>query len=342
MHGNAIDVLVNGLGSEDRIVQSESARLLGELGLPRAVDPLIEYVQRSRFHAKGTGFWALAQIGEARAVPAIRPMVNAPNCYDDWYWYGCKSVRAAAAVSLLALADDGGAAYLTELADKGDDTFYAWFGPTILHLPDNPPAAGFRARITTDSLVNVGERSARLTNPGTLAMVAEALGLVADDAACEKLRELTGARSRYVRGQAAVSLLAAAPTEDNTGIVAALAASDATDFVRIKAAYAVAKAGRREYAAAIDTAARSAEDTFDAATAVEALGLLGGTDHEATICACLGHAEPYVRRCAIEAIDRIDCTDATGAVAGGRKDPDVLVRLQAARFFAAGEGVAQT
>ena len=338
MSAKAFDVLVGGLRSDDRIVQSESARLLGELGWPAAVDPLIEYVQRSRFHGKGTGFWALAQIGDARAVPAIRPMVDAPNCYDDWYWYGCKSVRTAAAVSLLALGDDGGAAYLTELADKGDDTFYAWFGPTILRLPDGPPASQFKARITTDALLNAHRHSARLTNPGTVAMVAEALGIIGDDAACAKLRELASWRSRYVRGQAAVSLLAASPTDDNTGILGELAANDPTDFVRIRAAYALAKTGRREYADAVDAAARSAEDPFDVATAVEALGLLGGTEHEATVRADLDHSESYVRRCAIEAMDRIDPAGAAGAVAPRRQDQDVLVRLQAAKYFAAREG----
>jgi HEAT repeat protein len=331
---------VQALAADDRFVQAEAARLLGELRRPQAVPALVTYVTRHGWHTKLVGFHALAQIGERSVCPAIRPVLERPGCYDDWYWYGCKSVRAAAAICLLTLGDDSGAAYLRELADQDEDVFFAWFAPAILRLPQGAPpaAAELKARITVENIFRQGTRKVRSTEPGVITMIAEVLGILKGEAACRKLRELMRFRSRYVRGRAAMSLLEAAPTPEHVAAVTELADSDPADFARIKAHQALAANGRPDSPARIAQWARSAADPFDRATAIEALGLLGLREHAPLVRLQLAHADPYVRRCAIEALEKLDPAGGKDAVTKCLTDPDGLVCLQASKFVVVVEG----
>jgi len=304
---------------------------LGELSRPAAVGPLCDYVTHDRCYAKIAGFHALGRIGDRAAVEIIRPLLDDPNCQDDWYWYGCKSVRAAAAAALLALGDAGGTSYLTELAEADDDVFYVWFAPAILRLPDAPVA--LTSRLTPEALCGPGAGKVRQTDPARVAMVTEALGLVGGPVACERLQTLTGFRSRYVRGQAVLSLLAADPSDARVAAAEELADGDPTDFVRVKAALALALADR---ASPVDQIARVATETpesFDRAVAIESLGLLGDVSAEPLLRASLDDPDDYVRRCGVEALDRIGADGIDTLL----EDPDELVRLQAARMLAARE-----
>jgi len=328
--------LIAALRDDDRIVAARAAQLLGELKLPEATGVLVEYVTTSRHYCKTTGFAALAAIGDRGACEAIRPLVDAPNVEDDWYWIGCRSVRAAAAVALLALGDDAGAAYLASLADAGEEVFFAWFAPAILALPDELKAtAALKARIAVDACCAEGIRKVRQTDPGVLVWVVRVLGILANDAAQDRLGALLSHRSRYIRGQAALSLLAAGATYDSVAAVDVLVNEDPTDFVRIKAALALSLADRPRVGAII-AALDGAGDPFDRAVAIEALGLLGAGDCSASIADQLTHDDAYVRRCAIEALDRLAGPRAAEMVQPSCKDPDPLVRLQAAKVLAQG------
>ena len=106
----------------------------------------------------------------------------------------------------------------------------------------------------------------------------------------------------------------------------------------IKAAFALTSAGRVEHVDVIVMVVKTAEDPFDTATAIEALGLLAQPKDRTTVRSGLDHAHPYVRRCAIEAMERIGGPAAPDALTGMRDDPDELVRLQVAKYFAAQEG----
>jgi len=332
------DALVRALRSPDAVAAAEAARLLGELGRRQAVRHLLRYVSTSRHYHKTLGFEALARIGDASACPALRRLVARPNVRDDWYWYGCRGVRAAAAVALLALGDDGGAAYLRELADKQDDVFYCWFGPAILRLPPATAAAReLKARITVEALHDPGARRTRHTDPGVVTMKAETLGLLATPAACQALLDLMRFHSRYVRGQAVLSLLQASRAPEHLKAAEALADGDPTDFVRIKAALALARSGRPGRAAFIAQAAASLEDLFDRAVAIEALGLVGGKEHGPVVARQLREADPYVRQCALEALERIDPGAAGRAAQRLVKDKALRVQLQAAKVLAARE-----
>lgn len=335
--GKPFDMLTAALEHADPIVASHAARLLGALGDGRATGSLVRYVTESRFYSKAEGFNALARLGQRSACPGIRPLVNEPHVADDWFWYACRAVRCAAAVALLALGDDFGAEYLNELADRDDDVFFCWYAPAILHLADELEATQtIKALITVESLGTRGDRGIRNSEPATLAMKARAAELIATPEAVRLLLELMRFHSRYVRGQAAVSLLLASPTDQHVATVRCMARDDPTEFARLKAALALARTGCQELIPAITQVAESSADDFNRAVAVEALGQLGHKDDFAAVLAQADHADAYVRLCAIEAADRID-RQAAATTAEWRlgDDSDERVRLQAAKLLAA-------
>jgi len=167
-------------------------------------------------------------------------------------------------------------------------------------------------------------------------MKTRAAELIATPEACALLLELMQFHSRYVRGQAAVSLLLASPTDRHVAAVRRQADDDPTEFARLKAALALARTGCQELVPAITQVAESSADDFNRAVAVEALGQLGHKDDLATVLGQAGHADAYVRLCAIEAAERID-RHAAATMAEQRlaDDSDERVRLQAAKLLAA-------
>ncbi|HOI56570.1 MAG TPA: HEAT repeat domain-containing protein [Phycisphaerae bacterium] len=334
-----IDRLIGALDHEDILVAAHAARLLGQVGRREAVAPLLRYVTESQFYTKVAGLAALARIGDPSACDSLAALVDQPNVTDDWFWYACRSVRGAAAVALLALKDPRGGAYLNELADRDDDVVFVWWGVAILRLPNHlPETAALKGRITVEALRRRGDRGVRCSDAATLAMKATVAEMIGDEEACRLLCELAGHSSRYVRGQAAVSLLLTSPTDDHVALVRRMAAEDSTEFGRMKAALALARTGCKEMLAPITRAAEAADDPFDRAAAVEALGLLGHKDDLPTVLAQADHDDAYVRLCAVEAADRIAPT-ARNVTALARRladdDPDPRVQLQAAKLLAA-------
>jgi HEAT repeat protein len=332
-----MDTLIAALLSEDCLEQADAARFLGEIGRREAVPPLVKYVVECRNYAKVAGMEALARIRDASACPALRRLVKWPNVPDDWYWYCHRSVRAAAAVALLTLGDETGAAYLAELADKQDDVFFAWFAPAILRLPDRPRAAKeLKGRITVQTLSQGGPGTTRFTNPCTAAMVTEALGLLPPAEARPRLRDMARSASRYVRGQAALGLLAQAAPDEDVLFVKEMAKKDLTDFVKVKASLALARAGKSGWIQSLAAACGKIRNPFDLAVALESLGAAGRREHAPVVQKRLGHSAPCVRQAAIEAMDRLGGD--TKAVAKCVKDRNPRVRLSVARYLAVREG----
>ena len=330
----AFSILCEGLEDSDPVGQADAARLLGELGKREAVGPLIEYVRTSRYQYKTAGFEALGRINDPSAIPEIEPLVDHPNTQDDWYWYCHKSVRAAAAVTLLRLGSAGGFDYLKGLAEKGDDVFFAWFAPAILELPSRTnEVKELQAFLTAEALCHESGGT-RLSNPASLLMVVQALGCLGEKGAA-KLGEFLTWRSRYVRGQAACSLLPADPRRENHERIEALFRSAPTDFEKIKYALALGLAGNETGIPWLWKAARDLPDPFERATALESLGLMELRDAIPVLIEALGHPHFYVRQCAIEALDRIGGPEAGEAVARVWQDETGRPRLQAAKFLAA-------
>jgi HEAT repeat protein len=332
-----MDTLIAALLSEDCLEQADAARFLGEIGRREAVPPLMKYVVECRNYAKVAGIEALARIHDASACPALRRLAEWPNVPDDWYWYCHRSVRVAAAVALLTLGDETGAAYLAELADKQDDVFFAWFAPAILRLPDEPQAAReLKGRITVQTLSQSRPGMTRFTNPCTAAMVTEALGLLPPAEARPRLRDMAKSISRYVRGQAALGLLAQVAADEDVLLVQEMARKDLTDFVKVKASLALARTGKNSWIQAIAAACSELRDPFDLAVALESLGAAGRREHAPVVRKQLRHSDPYVRQTAIEAMDKLGGD--TNAVAKCVKDRNPRVRLSVARYLAVREG----
>lgn len=334
------DILLAPLFGDDFVLLADAARLLGELGDARAVEPLCRAVTESRHYTKGVACLALGSIGDPAAVPALQQVVDEPAVYDDWFWIDCQAVRAAAAVALLALGDEGGAALLQEMAERGSDLLFSYYAPTVLRLPESTPAARqLKLRVTPQRIGELRERKLPMREPGRLVFQAEAFGLLGTPEAQATLRQWLGHTSRYVRGAAAVALLAADPSEKNVARVEHVADADATDFARLKASLAVALAGSAERAAFIATASAALEDPFNRAVAVEALGLIGDRRAHADIVASQSrHPDAYVRLCTIEALERLSADGGPGAARRLLDDADPRVVLQAARLLAALEG----
>lgn len=331
--------LTQGLQHADPVVQADAARLLGELGRTEAVPALITYVRTCRYQFKTAGFEALGRLGSPAAAPEIADLVDNPNTQDDWYWFSHKSVRAAAALTLLRLGHSTEAAqeYLTGLAEKKDDVFYAWFAPAILELPPTLPASrDLQALLSVEALMN--SAGLRLTNPNMVVMVLQALGVLATAESTEKLAEFLTWRSRYVRGQAAISLAASAEGRTHLPKVRAQLDTAPTDFERVKFAVALATGGDESGIPQLLEAARSLPDPFDQATALEGLGQLRHPGTLELAHRALEHPHAYVRQCAIEALDRLDAggdgKSATVVAHCYQMDSSPRVRLQAAKFLA--------
>ena len=326
--------LIEALDHPDPVLQADAAHLLGACCDRAAVPPLCRYVTTCRHNHKTAGIAALARLGDGRAVDALRPLVARPNVNDDWYWTSHKAVRAAAAVALLALGDEGGVGYLHELAEAGDNVFHAWYAPELLRLAATEPLAQPLAKhITVASLVPGEEASMRRTNPSFVVFVAEALGLLAiDDAdAAAQLHHLLSWRSRYVRAQAARSLLAADPA--HAPAVRTQLEQEPTDFARIAMAAALADRGDDAPIALIVRAASDADDPLDRAAAVAALGQLDRPAHRQCVIDALADPDAYVRLCAVEACRVLAVEPAT--IEPLADDPSPRVRLQVARALAA-------
>jgi len=331
-------LLLETLKLDDPVLPAEAARLLGELGAPAAVGPLVEYVRTSGYYAKTAGVDALARLGDRDACGVLRELAEDPRVDDDsGWWYGSTSVRLAAAIALLALGDDSRIDWLldddkskTEI-DRKEWALFAWFAPAVLRLPDDLEAARrFKRRITVEALAADSREAHRFIHR------CDALGLLGTPAATSVLVAMLGHASRYVRGRAAVNLLRASDRPYHVDRVVWVAHNDPTDFARAAACEALARHGRHLYgrrlAAMFDA---SLHDPFDRAAALEALGRLADPSAVPILARHAAHDDPYVRLCAVEALERVGTPAAMAALTERTDDADLRVRMQVAKATAA-------
>ena len=232
-----LETLREGLAHSDPLVAAEAARLIGEWNGTALIPDLIDYARHNRFYSKVASFYALASLSAKEAIPHLAQLVEDPNVSDDWYWYGAKGVRTAAAVSLLQLGNKAGVPWLGGLAEKKSDVFFRWFAPTLLRLK---PVPELHAYLTLQNLCDVDRQKsfdgAEFSEPGRLCMLCEALGLIDDPAAAPRIEFYFNHYSRFVRGRAYRSLHLRQPGNATSAKIAAAAKKHATDFDRLVAA----------------------------------------------------------------------------------------------------------
>jgi HEAT repeat protein len=142
--------------------------------------------------------------------------------------------------------------------------------------------------------------------------------------------------SRYLRGRAALNLLAGWGDLDDVDRVIRQAERDPAVFARVKAAQALAANGQTRFGRIV-LDGLGAADPFDRAAALDGLGALGLAEHGQAVAAQMKSDDPYVRLCAAEALDRIGTPRALAAAAASRQDADARVRLRVAKCLAARE-----
>jgi HEAT repeat protein len=77
----AVRTLIHIVGdwNEDLIVRGRAAQMLGIMGDPRAVDPLIRALNAPGYQAQLHAAEALGKLGNARAVPPLLTVANDPS-----------------------------------------------------------------------------------------------------------------------------------------------------------------------------------------------------------------------------------------------------------------------
>jgi len=319
-----MDLLLTTLRTGDPLAQAEAARLLGEASALEAIPALLEYVEGCQQFHKSAGFTALGRMGDSSVCDRVYALMEDARMRDDWYWFGWRSVRAAAAHALLMLGDDRGTVFLKEIAEKEDDVFYAWFAPAILRLEAGTSGlADLKDYLTVERLLSVPENSTRLTDPSRLTAVIEALGEIGGKEAASKAAEFIEHSSRFVRGQVAISTIQASGTNEFTSFVEKMSREDPTDFARARAAFALKDADF------LELLVQGSEDSFARAVALEGLGLLGASGKAPCALRAVDDPDTYVRQCALEALERINAPEAAAAARDRLSDEALNVRCQA-------------
>ena len=327
-------MLRHGLNMDDPILQADSARLLGELGWPEAIDPLLDYVITSPRYEKNAGLDALRRIGRADVCEQIVPLIDAPNVYDDYYWYCADAIRAAAALTVLALDPSQNTGYFERQYATPDNFKFIWFchyySPVILSLPETDERISRLRQWVIERLLQ-----RKTWQPDQLVMMSKALGRLGGSAAHNQLKWFLRFPSRYVRGEAIFSLLRSAPTAEHIALAKRLQVQDPADYVILKSAAALCLAGELRYAAILRTTLAEAQDAFVKATAMELLALLRQEEDIPLLQEGLSDKDPYVRLCAIEALEGSAPHALQSLERCLETDPHPRVRLQAAKTILA-------
>jgi len=296
---SAPEILKSGLKDIDPLVNAEAARLIGDWNVRALIPDLIEYARFNRFYSKVNSFYALARLSATEAIPHLQKLVDDPNVSNDWYWTGYKGVRAAAAVSLLQLGDDAGVPYLLELAKGGQSVFFRWFSPALLRLGKPPELLAF---LTLEQLCAAEKQKKydgpEYSEPGMICMMCEALGLIDDPSADERLEFYFGHYSRFVRGQAYRSLYRRRHDKSTAQKISENARKHGTDFDRLVVAEI------QQDPAILSDIARRAPAAFDRGSALDALAAISAPELIDAGKSALEDEDLYVRQCAVEALAR--------------------------------------
>ena len=321
--------LVKALGwRKDRHVRRAAATALGQLGDPRAVNPLIRALNDSDSGVRGAAATALGQLGDTRAVnPLITVIQN-----DEW------SVREAA---VAALGNIGAHAV----------------GPLIAALHDQDEyvrraAAGALGQIGDPRAVKALISALDDESAAARQAAAEALGQIGDPDAVEPLIGALNDQNANVRKAAAAALdgLAWSPDRGATGaaywvakeqwkkcvkiaaiepLIAVLHDDRVIEIRDAPATRTLVKIGARAVGPLIGSLNDQNGNVRQAAA--EALGQIGDPRAVEPLIGVLKDENEKVRRATAEALSRIRDPLAVEPLIGVLKDNDRLVREDAVR-----------
>jgi HEAT repeat protein len=283
----------------DREYDRTVAHALGDLREPRAVAPLLTYLAaavqdhagRGAIHSSAhhAAAWALAQIGDARALPVLIDMLDRdPSLYDGRATYD--TARAVAARSLARLGDPRAVEPLVRMLRAADEYNRGEAALALGHLGDG---RGVEALLGVLQDEDAGVREA----------VCDGLGLLGDRRAVEPLLRVLGDAEDGVRAHAAEALGRLADRRAVAPLVERL--SD-REGVRGSAAEALGAIGDREAVLPLIEALQDPE-WWVVETAATALGHLEDERATESLMAMVTSLETQrqLRLAAIRALDRI-------------------------------------
>lgn len=312
----------------DPFVRCDAARLLGEIRAKSAVPWLADMLARDPRHSKINAIYALAEIGDRRAVPVLLDMARNPGVFDFSGFYNHDMIRYAAAIALAILGDDRGAERVADLLRLGTGEALVHLSPYLSGLPNRPLLRPFKELVGLDFLLNPG----RAFNTVRDARIAESLRHYDTPESRAALRNYSKHYSRYVRAHAASSLSRLDPSPAATLYLKKWLRREKVLFTRIILSRELA---RRGVAFAWIALVRGLEDPdyFIRATATEALGALGDASASPAVAKRLADEHFYVRLCAIEALEKLKCREVRTEIQKSFERDVPRVRLQAAKYL---------
>ncbi|MEK7415697.1 MAG: HEAT repeat domain-containing protein [Planctomycetota bacterium] len=326
---SAWKVLLSGLTNSDSFVRCESSRLLGLLGDRRAVKPLTKLLTSERHTTKVTAVYALGQIGDRRAAPILRQIATDPGVFRFPGMHNHDMIRLAAALELAKWKDSSGLVAVNDLMRLRGMEAMLQLGPAILAAPRNAATKPLKAYVSLKFLLPY--HHGRLTASNHF-FLAQCLAYFSEPAARKQLVEYLTHFSRYVRPEAAASLLMQDASDKNLRLVARHAKKERTPFGRIRFSAILQQHGIGDATAAIASGLRN-KDAFVRATAIDAAAKLKLTSLAPTVTKLLADTDFYVRICAAEALESLAPRSAAKALAPLLADSHPRVAVQAAKSF---------
>lgn len=320
-----------GLEDPDPLVPPFAAGLLGELGRPESVDPLLKHVRQSTRYNKNAAVDALRTIGDASAAPVLFEIAGHPGVWGDYFWYYEVLLRSAASLAALVLDPGGGADELERQLDQPSAAFKNFllqYAPVIVTLPDFSPLL---SRLREAAVQEIFTPRA-LQRPAEAIRCIKALGQLNTGRSLEKLRWYLDFPSRYVRGEAVVQITAWLSGEDLTVFLQDFLAREPHGFAHMKASILLAAAGDAEAPEHLRAWMLDPETPpLDLAACLTSTGALGLRLYLEDLRRPVGHPAAPVRSAAVSVLEWLPGQEALALCGNAILDPDPRVRLQAAK-----------
>ena len=318
--------LIEGTSHADSIVRCDSARLLGELGDAQAVPALTSLLEHDAHTSKITAVYALGAIGDRKAALVLRRIADDPGVFRFPAMHYHDMIRLAAAMELARWNDPSGITIVRDLLRMSRLPALFELSQAILSSPQTKAMKRLRDYVSLPYLLSYHhDRSA-----SSHYFLARALAYFQEPVARKQLVSYLSHFSRYVRPEAASSLLAQDASKVNLNLVGSQAKQERTPFAQIRFARILHEHGEGD-ATAVLTKGLKSKDSFVRATAIDATAACRISRLTPVVIALLTDADFYVRICAAEAMENLAPEQADSLLTPLLKDSHPRVVIQAAK-----------